>query len=114
MRDAHGVTNRLRAMREGSYSLDKSRSALYAEGTFNFPKNTEFETMLTFAGSNPGREVRSVVPDRRPSPFDNITHLLSFQMMITPQESMIQEPVIIQRLSWIMPRQLSRIWPFVS
>jgi hypothetical protein len=63
MRDAHGVTDRLRGMREGSYSLDKSRSALYSEGTFNFPKNTEFETMLTFTGSNPGREVRSVVPD---------------------------------------------------
>ena len=63
MRDAHGVTIRLRGMREGSYSLDKSRSALYLEGTFNFPKNTEFETMLTFTGSNPGREVRSVVPD---------------------------------------------------
>jgi len=63
MRDAHGVTDRLRRMGEGSYSLDKSRSALYPEGTFNFPKNTEFETMLTFTGSNPGREVRSVVPD---------------------------------------------------
>ena len=63
MRDAHGVTIRLRGMREGSYSLDKSRSALYLEGTFNFPKNTEFETMLTFTGSNPGRELRSVVPD---------------------------------------------------
>tara|TARA_Y200000002_G_scaffold162968_1_gene134540 strand:+ start:5443 stop:7962 length:2520 start_codon:yes stop_codon:yes gene_type:complete len=63
MRDAHGVTDRLRRMGEGSYSLDKSRSALHPEGTFNFPKNTEFETMLTFTGSNPGREVRSVVPD---------------------------------------------------
>lgn len=63
MRDAHGVTDRLRRMGEGSYSLDKSRSALHPEGTFNFPKNTEFETMLTFTGSNPGREVRLVVPD---------------------------------------------------
>ncbi len=63
MRDAHGVTDRLRGMREGNYSLDKSRSSLYAEGTFNFPLNSEFETLLTFTGSNPGREVRSVVPD---------------------------------------------------
>ena len=63
MRDAHGVTDRLRGMREGNYSLDKSRSSLYAEGTFNFPMNSEFETLLTFTGSNPGREVRSVVPD---------------------------------------------------
>ncbi len=63
MRDAHNVIGRLKGMNQGNYSLDKSRSSLYKEGTFNFPKNTEFETMLTFTGSNPGREVRSVVPD---------------------------------------------------
>ncbi len=62
IRDAHGVTETLRRQGEGSYSLDKNRSSLYAEGTFNFPKNSEFETMLTFGGSNPGGEVRSVVP----------------------------------------------------
>ncbi len=62
IRDAHDVIGRLRGRGEGNYSLDKNRSTLYKEGTFNFPKNTEFETMLTFAGSNPGRQVRSVVP----------------------------------------------------
>ena len=62
IRDAHGVSTRLRRMNEGNYSLDKNRSALYAEGTFNFPKNTEFETLLTFGGSSPGGQVRSVVP----------------------------------------------------
>lgn len=62
MRDAHNVIGRLRGQGEGNYSLDKSRSSLYKEGTFNFPKNTEFETMLTFGGSNPGGQVRSVVP----------------------------------------------------
>lgn len=62
VRDSHNVSGRLRGMGEGSFNLDKNRSALYAEGTFNFPKNTEFEVMLTFAGSNPGRYVRSVVP----------------------------------------------------
>ncbi|MEO1023483.1 MAG: zinc-dependent metalloprotease [Bacteroidota bacterium] len=62
MRDAHGVVSRLRNNREGSYKVDKTRSALYPEGSFNFPKNTEFEALLTFTGSNPGRYVRSVVP----------------------------------------------------
>tara|TARA_R110000868_G_scaffold408293_7_gene691061 strand:- start:8878 stop:11289 length:2412 start_codon:yes stop_codon:yes gene_type:complete len=62
MQDAHGVTETLRRQGEGSFSLDKNRSTLYKEGTFNFPKNSEFETLLTFGGSNPGREVRSVVP----------------------------------------------------
>lgn len=62
LRDAHGVTNTLRRSNQGSYSLDKSRSALYKEGTMNFPKNTEFEATLTFDGNNPGGYVRSVVP----------------------------------------------------
>lgn len=62
LRDAHGVTERLASRGEGKFSLDKDRSTLYEEGTFNFPKNSEFETMLTFAGANPGSQVRSVVP----------------------------------------------------
>ncbi len=62
LRDAHGVTTTLRRSNQGSYSLDKNRSALYKEGTMNFPKNTEFEATLTFSGNNPGGYVRSVVP----------------------------------------------------
>ncbi len=62
LRDAHGVSNTLRRSDQGSYSLDKSRSALYKEGIMNFPKNTEFEATLTFDGNNPGGYVRSVVP----------------------------------------------------
>ena len=61
--DSHNVSGRLRSMGEGSYNLDKNRSALYAEGTFNFPMNTEFEVMLTFAGNPTGRYLRSVAPD---------------------------------------------------
>lgn len=61
--DSHGISGRLRGMGEGSYNLDKNRSSLYAEGTFNFPMNTEFEAMLTFAGNPTGRYLRSVVPD---------------------------------------------------
>lgn len=62
MQDAHGVSETLRRQGEGSFNLDKNRSSLYKEGMYNFPKNTELETLLTFGGSNPGREVRSVVP----------------------------------------------------
>ena len=115
MRDAHGVTNRLRAMREGSYSLDKSRSVAICRRYLQLPKEYRIRNYAYFHwGVIPDVKYDQWYLTRRPSPFDNITHLLSFQMMITPQESMIQEPVIIQRLSWIMPRQLSRIWPFVS
>src|SRR5699024_7902578 len=58
LRDAHGIAERLKWMEEGAYKVDDSRSALYLEGTMNFPKNTEFESTLTFAGNNPGRQVR--------------------------------------------------------
>lgn len=63
LRDAHGVARRLKQSGQGSFTLDASRSAIYPEGTMNFPRNTEFEATLTFTGSNPGREVRSVTPE---------------------------------------------------
>lgn len=62
LRDAHGVSETLKRNNEGNFSVDESRSALYKEATMNFPKNTEFEAILTFTGSNPGRQVRSVTP----------------------------------------------------
>ena len=62
IRDAHGVSQRLQQSDEGSFSIDKSRSALYRKATMNFPKNTEFEATLTFTGNNPGGQVRSVTP----------------------------------------------------
>jgi hypothetical protein len=62
VRDAHDVTGRLRTMNEGNYSLDNSRSAIYLPGSFNFPKNSEFEAILTFAGTDPGSHLSSVTP----------------------------------------------------
>ncbi|MEL6852407.1 MAG: zinc-dependent metalloprotease, partial [Bacteroidota bacterium] len=62
MRDAHGVSGRLRRSSQGSYNLDAGRSAVYLPMTKNFPNNSEFEAMLTFAGQPQGRYVRSVVP----------------------------------------------------
>ncbi|MGB5981977.1 MAG: zinc-dependent metalloprotease [Nonlabens sp.] len=63
MQDTHGVANRLKSQGEGTYKLDKSRSALWMENTKAFPKNVEFETMLTFTGEPKGRNIRSVSPD---------------------------------------------------
>lgn len=62
LRDAHGVSGRLKQMDQGSYRLDESRSALYKEGTMSFPENTEFEATLTFAGDAAGSHIRSVTP----------------------------------------------------
>ncbi len=62
LRDAHGVANRLRQARQGNYSPDASRSAIYLERTKNFPKNSEFEATVTFSGDPQGEYIRSVTP----------------------------------------------------
>ncbi|MFD1293880.1 zinc-dependent metalloprotease [Lutibacter holmesii] len=63
IRDAHGVSSKLKRTKQGSYKLDASKSAFYMERTKSFPKNSEFEAILTFKGEAKGREIRSVSPN---------------------------------------------------
>ena len=63
MQDTHGVANRLRQTKQGQYSLDKSKSAFNTERTKAFPKNVEFDVMLTFKGKPKGYYIRSVAPN---------------------------------------------------
>lgn len=63
MQDSHGVANRLKFQKEGGYKIEKSRSALAMERTKSFPKNTEFESLLTFIGQPTGQRLRTVAPD---------------------------------------------------
>ncbi|WP_375252400.1 zinc-dependent metalloprotease [Dokdonia donghaensis] len=65
LEDTHGVAARLKRGKEGTYKLDKTRSAMYMERTKAFPENTEFEALLTFKGSPTGRNIRSVAPDAK-------------------------------------------------
>lgn len=64
LRDAMKVSSRLKGMRQGNYSLDKTRSALYLPRTKNFPLNTEWEATITFTNSDgeTGRYVQAVTP----------------------------------------------------
>ena len=62
MEDTHGVTDRLKGSKEGTYKIDTSKSALALERTKAFPENVEFEAMLTFKGQPTGRNLRSVTP----------------------------------------------------
>jgi len=62
MQDTHGVTNQLREQNEGNYSLDLSKGALCLERTQAFPKNVEFEAVLTFSGDPKGWNISSVTP----------------------------------------------------
>ncbi len=63
VRDAHGVADRLESNKQGSYSLDKSKSAIHLDRTKAFPKNVEFEAMITLKGKPKSYEIRSVSPD---------------------------------------------------
>lgn len=71
IRDSQGIGSRLgvtgsvggrSASNGGSYKLEESRSVVFMENTKNFPKNTEFEAMLTFTGGTPGGR-SSLAPD---------------------------------------------------
>ena len=81
LKDLHGVSQRLQATQQGAFSVDASRSALVTEHTKNFPKNTVFESILTFSGSKPGEYVRQVVP----SPND-ITVQQQVQFVALPDD----------------------------
>lgn len=64
LRDAMQVSTVLQNTKQGSYSIDATRSAMYLERTKNFPLNSEFETTVTFVNRDgkPGNYVTTVSP----------------------------------------------------
>ena len=63
VRDARGVADHLQSQGEGSFTLDTGRSTLETSECRAFPRNVEFEALLTFAADAPGTEVVQTVPD---------------------------------------------------
>ena len=63
IRDAHGVVDKIKNMKQGTYVFNEPRSAVYLPNTRNFPQNSEFEATITFVGgSDAGRFVQAVAP----------------------------------------------------
>ncbi len=62
LRDAHGISRRLKQRNQGSFSLDASRSSFYLPRTKNFPENSEIEASISFKGAATGGDLRSVSP----------------------------------------------------
>ncbi len=62
LRDVHGIPETLSGKKQGNYSLDEKRSTIYPERTKSFPRNTEVEALLTFAGHDAGQWLASVTP----------------------------------------------------
>lgn len=64
VRDAMQAANTIKNQRQGNFSFDRNRSALYLERTKNFPLNTELEAMVTLVNTDGtvGNFVGSVAP----------------------------------------------------
>jgi hypothetical protein len=62
VRDAYDIPLILAQNKEGQYHPDSNRSAIYSDRTRNFPDNSEFESILTFAGKPEGPHLPTVVP----------------------------------------------------
>ncbi len=69
LRDAHGVAEQLATSGEGSYALERERSAVDLTACRAFPENVEIEARLTFTGSRPGERAREVGEDPRALTF---------------------------------------------
>ena len=65
LQDTHGVTDILKDKNQGSFSIDLSRSALNMDKTRGFPKNVDFDVMITLSGNASGSELKSVTPDNK-------------------------------------------------
>ena len=62
MQDAVGAAQGIARTKQGTYKFDPMRSAMYLPRSKSFPQNTEFETIITLTGDNPGAYLREVVP----------------------------------------------------
>jgi len=67
LQDSLGAGEQLVETKQGTYKLDKERSAFALENTKNFPLNTEFESIVTFTTDHPADHslVATVTPDAR-------------------------------------------------
>ena len=126
MIDRHGVANRLKVLNQGAYKVDLTKSAIALERTKSFPKNSEFESLLTFSGNPTGKLITSGVspdpanisvvqhhsfielPDNfyKPREFDPRSGAISISYMdyATPVQENIEKKYIIRhRLEKVNP-----------
>ncbi len=62
VRDAHEIAAKMRLAQQGSWSRDPPPSVVDPETCKAFPENVEFEALLTYQSSDPGRLVRETAP----------------------------------------------------
>ena len=66
LRDNFGVAETITRLKQGTYKVDATRSAIDLDNTKAFPENSEVEAVLTLTTDGvPGRWVRDTAPDPR-------------------------------------------------
>ncbi len=63
LRDGHDIARKLERSNQGNYHAEEDRSAIYLPNTKSFPENSEFEAIITLAGTGTGSEINLVTPD---------------------------------------------------
>ena len=58
--DQHGIVAKIKRNGQGDFNFNEDRSFVNFDKVKTFPKNTEFESTVTFMSKNPGNFVRSV------------------------------------------------------
>ena len=61
--DIHHLAQQLKQAKQGNFTVDNSRSAVYNKRSKGFPDNTELEAIVTYTGSGAGKYLKSVTPD---------------------------------------------------
>lgn len=63
LEDHYNVSKVLKEKKQGSFKFDKNRSSIYLEKTKAFPKNVEFEVVITLKGHAEGEWIKEVSMD---------------------------------------------------
>jgi len=125
LRDAHGVAARLAATRQGSFALDRDRSAADLDNCKAFPQNVELESVQTFGGSGGGSEVRAVsprgdaftlvlhqsfvrLPDDGYTPRENDPRMGSFSVEFADYAAPLDRPIVH---NWTVRHRLLKVDP---
>ena len=125
LHDSNGIVKIMKDKKQGNYKLDKKRSAVENDQLHSFPKNTEFESILTFVGDAAGAYIRSVAPTNnaftvvqhqsfvalpddnytpRPyHPYSGFNHISYYDYATPIEEPMVKRYIARHRLEKVNP-----------
>ncbi|MCL1048599.1 zinc-dependent metalloprotease [Shewanella abyssi] len=79
--DLHGISDVLEQTKQGSYTLDKTKSLILPEGVKSFERNSDVDVLLTFNSAKEGNYVAQVTPDAK-----HMSVRLRYSFIALPEE----------------------------